>query len=204
MQLFKTRKPLLGPFCQFLSWEHIRCGDLTPFAWLKTPLGMRNSPISSRPNQSIKGHRNLSAFVIDTQSVHYAGIGFDENSEVEIGSITKTMTAEVLRKQVERGEIRLDTTVGEVLSFSDSPVASVTVEELARHTSGLPPVALTPRFFLARVTNSDHIRDSHRRTLSAMQRRRNSKGAVNIPIPISVSLYWVQFYPKIQAWTMPI
>ncbi len=154
MQLFKTRKPLLGAILSIFILGTYSLWGPHPIR-LAQELTGEAELANQLKAQSIKGQRNLSAFVIDNQSVHYAGIGFDENSEVEIGSITKTMTAEVLRKQVERGEIRLDTTVGEVLSFSDSPVASVTVEELARHTSGLPRVALTPRFFLARVTNSD-------------------------------------------------
>lgn len=100
------------------------------------------------------GHHRLTAFVIDggaarDAATEFGGLGMDEHTEHEIGSITKTFTTDLLRQQVERGEISLDTTVGEVVGdigdVSDSELAGVTVEELANHTSGLPRL---PRSFM--------------------------------------------------------
>lgn len=59
----------------------------------------------------------------------------------EIGSVTKTMTALVLATAVAGGELKLGTTVGEVLGAAAHRVAPVTLLQLATHTAGLPRLA---------------------------------------------------------------
>ena len=87
---------------------------------------------------SQSGHNELSAFTLIGDDLRFAGIGADENTEFEIGSVTKTFTTEILRQQVESGDITLDTTVGEIIDAEGTEVADVTMLELAEHTSGLP------------------------------------------------------------------
>lgn len=87
------------------------------------------------------GARNLSAFTIADGEVRFGGLGSGEHTEFEIGSITKTFTAELLRNAVDRGDMSLDTTVGEIIDAGDAPIADVAMEELANHTSGLPRLA---------------------------------------------------------------
>ena len=64
------------------------------------------------------------------------------NTFFEIGSITKTFTALVLATMVESGRVRLDTPVRELLPAGATVPArdgaQITLEHLARHTSGLP------------------------------------------------------------------
>lgn len=86
--------------------------------------------------------RNLSAFVIHDGHLSFGGLGTDADDEFEIASVTKTFTAELLRKQLTTGEITLSTTVAEVFGsqVAGSPVAHATVQELAEHTSGLPKI----------------------------------------------------------------
>lgn len=84
------------------------------------------------------GHRNLGAFTIVDGETTYAGLGADEHTEFEIGSVTKTFTAEILRNQIAAGRVSLDTQVGEIIDAGNAPVADVTLGELADHTSGLP------------------------------------------------------------------
>ncbi|AWB83853.1 serine hydrolase domain-containing protein [Corynebacterium liangguodongii] len=84
-----------------------------------------------------RGHHNLAAFVYTDGEVRYGGLGADENTEFEIGSITKTFNAELLRQQIEEGTIGLDTTVGEIIDVPGAPIENVTMEELVNHTSGL-------------------------------------------------------------------
>jgi CubicO group peptidase (beta-lactamase class C family) len=79
--------------------------------------------------------------LIDGGEVEYAFFGADENTDFEIGSITKTFTGSLLADAIERGEVRADERLGDILPLDQAPVADVTLEELATHTSGLPRIA---------------------------------------------------------------
>lgn len=87
------------------------------------------------------GFHNLTAFTLQDGKVTFAGLGSDEHTEVEIGSVTKMFTGELAHQLVEEEKLRTETTVGEVLDVGDAPVADVTVRELLDHTSGLPRLA---------------------------------------------------------------
>jgi CubicO group peptidase (beta-lactamase class C family) len=59
----------------------------------------------------------------------------------EIGSVTKVFTALLLAEAVTRGELSLDTPVGDLLPEVDVPTrdgVAITVEHLATHTAGCP------------------------------------------------------------------
>ena len=92
---------------------------------------------------SESGFHNLTAFTLLDGQATFAGLGSDEHTEVEIGSVTKMFTGELARQLVDEGKLKPDTTVGEVLDVGDAPVADVTVRELLDHTSGLPRLAST-------------------------------------------------------------
>lgn len=92
---------------------------------------------------SESGFHNLTAFTLQDGKATFAGLGSDEHTEVEIGSVTKVFTGELAHQLVEEGKLRTETTVGEVLDVGDVPVADVTVRELLDHTSGLPRLAST-------------------------------------------------------------
>jgi CubicO group peptidase (beta-lactamase class C family) len=66
----------------------------------------------------------------------------DGDSIFEIGSITKTFTAILLADMVARGEVKLDDPISKYLPKSvKTPVVNgkqITLEQLSRHTSGLP------------------------------------------------------------------
>jgi CubicO group peptidase (beta-lactamase class C family) len=74
----------------------------------------------------------------------------DSDPRFELGSITKALTGMLLADAIERGELALDTTAGEILA-SDPELAtstegalhSLTMFELATHTSGLPRLPRT-------------------------------------------------------------
>jgi len=85
----------------------------------------------------------LAAVLIDENGATYAGLGADQHTEFEIGSITKTFTALLLAQAVERGEVTLDAPVGDYLDLGDSAAADVTLAELSSHRSGLPRIATT-------------------------------------------------------------
>src|SRR5688572_20722728 len=68
----------------------------------------------------------------------------DSRTLYEIGSISKVFTALLLAEAVVRGEVALDTTIGELLpddvTLPDNSEKRITLAMLATHTSGLPRI----------------------------------------------------------------
>ncbi|MEE4329343.1 MAG: serine hydrolase domain-containing protein, partial [Wenzhouxiangella sp.] len=66
----------------------------------------------------------------------------DENTAYAIGSISKAFTNLMLAERVASGALSYETTLGDLLGdeveFSNPAVASITLQALATHTSGLP------------------------------------------------------------------
>lgn len=90
---------------------------------------------------AVPGHNQLAAFSISDDTTTFAGWDADQDTEIEIGSVTKMLTVELLRQEVEDGDLKLDTTLGELIDELEEPIAEVTVEEAANHTGGLPRLA---------------------------------------------------------------
>lgn len=84
-----------------------------------------------------RGHHTLAGFVYNDGDVRYGGLGADENTEFEIGSVTKTFNAELVRQFIDEGSLTLDTQVQDIIDVASAPIADVTLEELLNHTSGL-------------------------------------------------------------------
>jgi CubicO group peptidase (beta-lactamase class C family) len=86
--------------------------------------------------------RRVAAVVVDLDAavpVRSAFIRADAGTRFELGSVTKALTGMVLADAIERGELTMDSTAGELLpALAHSAVATVTVRELCTHTSGLP------------------------------------------------------------------
>lgn len=100
----------------------------------------------------------LSVAVIDGDDITTAHFGADDDTEYEIGSVTKTFTGSLYPIALERGEVQTDSTLGEVLGVTGA-AASVTLEELATQHSGLPRLpasaAMTARSVLSNFSGSD-------------------------------------------------
>lgn len=79
----------------------------------------------------------VSIAVIDGVTVTYAHFGANEQTEYEIGSLTKTFTALLLADAIQRGEVTADTKIGVLLPLGAAPIADVTLAELASHRAGL-------------------------------------------------------------------
>jgi CubicO group peptidase (beta-lactamase class C family) len=78
--------------------------------------------------------------------VRMAFIRADARTLFEVGSITKAMTGMLLADAIERTELTMTSTVGQLApSLMGSAVATVTVQELCTHTSGLPRLPNNPR-----------------------------------------------------------
>lgn len=77
----------------------------------------------------------LVAAVVTPDGIRYAGLGADERTEVEIGSVTKTMTALLLAQSAASGTVSLDDRAADHAELGGF---DGTLEELATHRSGLP------------------------------------------------------------------
>lgn len=76
-----------------------------------------------------------------------------EESTFQIGSVTKTFTGVLVAGCVNRGELALEATVGDILRPDAGGAAAVTVEALATQRSGLP--RLPPNLDPATVDRAD-------------------------------------------------
>ncbi|MBG6179786.1 serine hydrolase domain-containing protein [Arthrobacter sp. CAN_A1] len=109
----------------------------------RAPASFDHTSGDGRLAQLVDGHRppqtsRHATAVVDPDGQSFAGFGADEVSEFEIGSISKIFTGMLLADAVDRGEVTLETQLGEILELRDAPVAKVTLRQLATHTSGLP------------------------------------------------------------------
>jgi CubicO group peptidase (beta-lactamase class C family) len=75
--------------------------------------------------------------LVDGSTVTYANFGANEDTDYEIGSITKTFTGLLLADAIERGEVVADAQLGTLLPLAGAPLADATLAELASHRSGL-------------------------------------------------------------------
>jgi CubicO group peptidase (beta-lactamase class C family) len=89
---------------------------------------------------TLAGHHNIAVAEVDlhsAQPVRLAGLGADDTTPMEIGSMTKAMTGLVIADAVSRGEIRMDAAVATYLpQLAGSPAGAATMHELVTHTSG--------------------------------------------------------------------
>lgn len=81
----------------------------------------------------------LAVAAVTPERTRTAVLGAAPEARFEIGSITKGLTGLLFADMVARGEVAPTTTVGALLPVR-GPLASVTLERLATHRSGLPSV----------------------------------------------------------------
>lgn len=107
-----------------------RNGDRTVLAHLDQQAGMG----------TLAGYHDVAVAEVDlkaAQPVRLAGIGADDTTPMEVGSMTKAMTGLVIADAVRRGEIRMDAPVATYLpQLKGSPAGAATMHELVTHTSG--------------------------------------------------------------------
>ncbi|MEV5967108.1 serine hydrolase domain-containing protein [Kribbella sp. NPDC051952] len=88
----------------------------------------------------LDGYHSVAVAEVDlnaAQPVQLAGIGADDTTPMEIGSITKALTGLVIADAVRRGEIHMDATVSTYLpELTGSAAGAATMHELVTHTSG--------------------------------------------------------------------
>ncbi|MGR0218981.1 serine hydrolase domain-containing protein [Agromyces sp. ZXT2-6] len=91
-------------------------------------------------------HHSVAAAVVAGDEIRTAFLSADGSTMFEIASVTTTLTGLLLASALERGEVRLEDRLGQYLDLGDSDAASVTLEQLATHRAGMPPISPDPEF----------------------------------------------------------
>lgn len=79
--------------------------------------------------------------LVEGGSSRVAVRGMAQDADVEIGSVSKGITGMLLHDAIARGEVTMESRLGEFLAVPSESVAAVTLGSLATHTSGLPRLA---------------------------------------------------------------
>lgn len=82
------------------------------------------------------------ASAVSGERMRGGGVGLEVGDRWHLGSITKSMTATMIARLVEKQEIKWTTTVGECFGESiqmHADCRGITLEQLLTHTSGTPP-----------------------------------------------------------------
>jgi CubicO group peptidase (beta-lactamase class C family) len=128
--------------------------------------------------------RSVAACLMDLAAsprTRSAFLDADPKTRFEIGSVTKGLTGMLLADAIERGEVSLNTTIGDVVrADAGTRFGSISLKELCTHTSGLPRMPRGPsalvralRFQLLGIppyrgtSASDILRVAARQRLSA-------------------------------------
>ena len=93
--------------------------------------------------------RDIAVALVTPAGIEFAaaGDGVDADTPFEIGSITKTFTGSLLAALIADGTVTAETPIGTLVPSAyplDPAVASITLRELATHTSGLPRLPESP------------------------------------------------------------
>lgn len=98
-----------------------------------------------------------------TPTTRMAFLGCDETTPFELGSITKALTGLLVQDAVDRGELRLDTRLGELDDRLDGELGARTMTSLVTHTSGLPRLPRSIGTFLRGASSSLFTLNPHPR-----------------------------------------
>ena len=97
--------------------------------------------LAERTSALLRGGSAFVVVLVADDGARVAARGVPRESDVEIGSVSKGLTGLLLHDAVDRGEVTLDTRLGEHLDVGTGPIADVTLGSLATHRSGLPRLA---------------------------------------------------------------
>ncbi|MEU9700682.1 serine hydrolase domain-containing protein [Streptomyces sp. NPDC047981] len=105
----------------------------------------------------------------DRTAVYRAGVGDTETGRppratdhMRIASVAKAFSGAVALRLVDRGKLRLDDTIGELLPSQPTAWHQVTLRQLLNHTSGLPDFSTAPAFVEILQEDPRHHFDSRR------------------------------------------
>lgn len=111
-----------------------------------TPAVFGDERLAARAGGLLGPHHPVMAVAaVATTALTVASRGADLDADLEIASISKGITGLLYVDALERGEVRPDSTLGELLPLGATPVAAVTLASLSTHRSGLPSLPRSAR-----------------------------------------------------------
>ena len=136
-------------------------GTPAPFANFITDLRREKKLVGLAAMVTVDG--KVVASAVDGERKRASGVPLEIDDHWHLGGITTSITATMIARLIESGQLQWSTTIGEC--FPDAPIhedwKSVTFQELFTHTSGAPPIfspevnserpALGPECTLARA-----------------------------------------------------
>ena len=128
-------------------------------------------------------HPRFAVATVTATTTTVASRGAELGADFEIASISKGLTGLLYADALARGEIRRDSTLGELLPLAGTPVAGVTLDSLSTHRSGLPGLPRSARPL--------------RRTIALWRSRRAVFASVRLGLatPTSASNCWATRSP---------
>lgn len=115
-------------------------GTPAPFAHLNTDLRREKQLVGLAAMVTIDG--KVVASAVDGERKTGSGEPLEIGDQWHLGGITTSITATMIARLIEKGQLEWSTTIGEC--FSDAPMhkdwKSVTFQELLTQTSGAPPI----------------------------------------------------------------
>jgi len=115
-------------------------GTPAPFANLITDLRRENKLVGLAATVTVDG--KVVASAVDGERKTASGVPVEIDDRWHLGGITTSITATMIARLIESGQLEWSTSVGEC--FPDAPIhedwKSVTFQELFTHTSGAPPI----------------------------------------------------------------
>ena len=96
------------------------------------------APASALKSRLYSRHPRLAVATVSGGETVLETIGVSVDADFEIGSISKGITGLLYTDACDRGELRPDTTLGELLPLDGCAVADLKLADVSRHSSGLP------------------------------------------------------------------
>lgn len=129
----------LVPYSEYRPFPSNR-GTPAPFARLITDLRREKKLVGLAALVAVDG--KVVATAVDGERKWASGVPVEIGDEWHLGGITASITATMIARLIESGQLQWSTTIGEC--FPDAPIhddwKSVTFQGLLTHTSGAPPL----------------------------------------------------------------
>lgn len=118
---------------------------LQPISASPTVAGDRDLVQTVLPHVPAESIYALTVATVSSTQTRLTTIGAPLDATFEIGSVGKGVTGMLYADALDRRDVTQQTTLGEAFDLTSREAASITLDELSQHRSGLPPLPLRLR-----------------------------------------------------------